>query len=67
MGLEVVVVLVHRPSLDAMLRMTWAEVDDGMQQRTLRDQRPHADARLVRHRCRSGVAGLVGGTTRPRP
>ncbi len=48
MGLEVVVVLVHRPTLDAMLRMTWAEVDEGMQQRRLREQRPRADARLVR-------------------
>jgi hypothetical protein len=48
MGLEVVVLLAHRPSLAGMLSMTWAQVDDGMRQRSLRGHRPNHDARLVR-------------------
>lgn len=48
MGLEAVVLLAHRPSLTALLGMTWNEVDRGMDERSLRGLRPDGDPRLKR-------------------
>ena len=46
MGLEIVVLLVDVPSLRHLMEMSWDALYSGLEQRTLRSNRPEQDARL---------------------
>ena len=46
MGLEIVVLLVDVPSLRHLTGMPWNELYSGLEQRTLRSNRPQQDGRL---------------------
>ena len=46
MGLDMVGLLVHKPTLNHLLSLSWGELKSGMEQATLRDIRPVQDTTL---------------------
>lgn len=47
MGLEMVGLLVHTPTLNHLLSLTWSELKSGMERASLRNHRPEQDAKLT--------------------
>ncbi|MGB1799143.1 MAG: hypothetical protein ACPHM4_07715, partial [Candidatus Poseidoniaceae archaeon] len=47
MGLEMVGLLVHKPTLNRLLNYSWSELKAGMEQATLRNHRPDQDPVLT--------------------
>jgi len=48
MGIELVLLLVDKPSLEMLLKRSWTELYQGMEKGQFRDQRPAFDGRLKR-------------------
>lgn len=48
MGIELVLLLVDKPSLEALLQTSWKELYHGMEKGTFRENRPPGDSKLKR-------------------